>query len=241
MKLGDFKLNRIYTGDARELARGIPDESVDLVFTDPPWGINFQYANQYEDDPESYPALVQWIVKESARVLKPGGFAFVYQATKRLRETWQWFPEHSRLFASCKNFVQIKGLPVEFATDFIVFWQKPGEGKARGMVRDWNRANTANTSRGSRGLGFRVKTSPPRPLDAAFDIVSQMCRPGGIVVDFFAGSGTTAVACRISGLQYLAFELDPGTAVFARQRVANTQMPLVGLLQEMEQRELKMG
>ena len=48
-KLGNFDLNRIYTGDARILAKGIPDASVDLIFTDPPWGIGFQYVNQCYD------------------------------------------------------------------------------------------------------------------------------------------------------------------------------------------------
>ena len=32
-----IELNKIYCGDARELLRQIPDESVDLVFTDPPY------------------------------------------------------------------------------------------------------------------------------------------------------------------------------------------------------------
>ena len=33
--LGPYDLNTIITGDARELAKAIPDESVDLIFTDP--------------------------------------------------------------------------------------------------------------------------------------------------------------------------------------------------------------
>ena len=35
--IGDYELNQIYTGDCRELAAGIPDESADLVLTDPPF------------------------------------------------------------------------------------------------------------------------------------------------------------------------------------------------------------
>ena len=33
--IGPYELDRIITGDARELAKAIPDESVDLIFTDP--------------------------------------------------------------------------------------------------------------------------------------------------------------------------------------------------------------
>ncbi len=58
-------LNTITTGDARELAKAIPDNSVDLIFTDPP------YLK------ESI-SLYGWLAGEGARVLKPGGFCFAY-------------------------------------------------------------------------------------------------------------------------------------------------------------------
>lgn len=232
-------LNQIVTGDARELAKRIPDESVDLVFTDPPWGIDFKYSNGYDDDSDNYSALVLWIIDQTMRILKPGGFAFVYQATKRLREMWQLFPENSRLYSSCKNFIQIKGISVEYAVDYIVFWQKDGVSSVRGMVRDWGIANTSNTSNGSRGIGFNVRTSPPRPLDSVHSIISQMCQTNGICVDFFCGSGTTCVASKKSGVNYIAFEIDPNTAERARERVRNTQPPLFVLQPEQTEMDLE--
>ena len=226
-KLGPYELNTIVTGDARILAESIPDESVDLIFTDPPWGIDFKYSNGYQDNPDNYISLVTWIVDQSNRVLKPGGFAFVYQATKRLREIWSYFPEDSRLFSSCKNFIQLKKIPVEYAIDYIVFWQKTGDFNLSGMVRDWHIANTADTS-GSRGVKY--KTSPPSPLDAVIDIVSKMSSSSQVIVDFFAGSGTTILAAKKLGRNYLAFEIDPATADKARQLVEMTQ-PLLFIIQ----------
>jgi len=234
VKLGPYELgpndtpeNGIYCGDARELAKAIPDESVDLIFTDPPWGVGYDYGTGYTDDPAAYISdILGWFIPEVDRVLRPGGFAFVYQATKRLRETWAMFPEDSRLFASCKNFVQLKSLPVEYAVDFIVFWQKQGVFELRGMARDWNMANTAKTSAGSRGMGFKRLPAPPRPLDAVMNIIGQMSKRDGIVLDAFCGMGTTSVACLLLGRQYLAFEIDPATCELARERVRNTQPPL---------------
>lgn len=228
-KLGPYELNSIITGDARELAKAIPDDSVDLIFTDPPWGIGFDYSNGYNDSPDQYIELIRWLIKDINRVLRPGRFAFVYQATKRLREVWQYFPENSRLFASCKNFIQLKSIPIEYAIDYIIFWQKDGDFKNKGMCKDWHIANTAITNSGSRGLGSgprKKATSPPRPLDAAIDIINQMTAPKDIVMDYFMGSGTTAVACKIINRDFLGFELIDETADFARQRVANTQPPL---------------
>ncbi len=55
----------ILTGNAKDLIRGIPDGSVDLIFTDPP------YAKDYLH-------LYAWLAEVSVRVLKPDGFLFVY-------------------------------------------------------------------------------------------------------------------------------------------------------------------
>ena len=61
----DTPENGIYTGDARELAKAIPDESVDLIFTDPP------YSSEYLP-------LYRWAAKTANRILKPGGWFFIY-------------------------------------------------------------------------------------------------------------------------------------------------------------------
>ena len=41
MKLGNFNLNEIYKGDALKLLKEIPDNSIDTIITDPPYGLEF--------------------------------------------------------------------------------------------------------------------------------------------------------------------------------------------------------
>jgi len=223
--LGPYKLNRIYVGDARELGKAIPDEGVDLVLTDPPYGIGFQYSHGYKDDPENYLDLVQWIVQEGNRVVKPGCLCFVFQAMPRLRETWPLFPEGSRIFAACKNFVQIRPVPVQFAWDPVVFWQKPGQYPKKASGRDWHVGNTSNTS--NRGLNEAGFHSCPRPLDTIVYMVDNFCPPGGVVLDWFMGSGTTAVAAKITGRKFIGFEIDPQIAKLAQKRVDRAPLPLL--------------
>lgn len=223
-KLGPYELNSIITGDARELSKAIPDESVDLILTDPPFGINYQYSNGYKDDPELYESLIRWVVSECNRIIKPGGLSFVYVAQLRLRHIWSLFPEDSRVFAACKNFVQIRPTPVQFAYDPIIFWQKEGDPLKEFTGRDWYVSNTANTN--NRGMNHAKFHSCPRQLDITIYMVNNFCPSGGIVLDFFAGSGTTNLAANIVGCNHLAFEIDPQTAELARQRVTNTQPPL---------------
>src|SRR5258708_4385776 len=70
----DRYLDRITVGDSRELARVIPDESIDLIFTDPP------YLKANIED-----GIYAWLAREAARVLKPGGFCLAYAGS-------QWLP-----------------------------------------------------------------------------------------------------------------------------------------------------
>lgn len=58
-------------------------------------------------------------------------------------------------------------------------------------------------------------------------IVRLCCPEGGLVLDPFAGSGSTGVACVNLGRDFLGFELDPGYCDLARRRLAGAQEPLL--------------
>lgn len=223
MKLGPYELDTIVTGDARELAQALPDESVDLVLTDPPFGIGFKYDG-YSDSAADYSDLVAWIVETAQRIIKPGGLCFVFQAQINLRAMWGLFPDDSRLFMAARNFVQIRPTAVQCAYDPVVFWQKPGKLLPRYQGRDWHVANSAVTS--NRGMNAAKFHECPRQLDTCQYIVENFSPPGGVVCDFFMGSGTTAVAAKTMGRRWLGFELRPHIAMLANQRAAQAQPPL---------------
>ena len=62
----------IYTGDARELAKAIPNESIDLIFTDPVY-----------DRIDDY----RWLAECGARVLKPNSACFVFHGIEWMPQT----------------------------------------------------------------------------------------------------------------------------------------------------------
>jgi site-specific DNA-methyltransferase (adenine-specific) len=76
-----MELNTIYTGDALEVLRTLPDSSVDCVITSPPyWGLrDYGVAGQLgqEDAPEAYIEKLLEVFREVHRVLKPSGTCFV--------------------------------------------------------------------------------------------------------------------------------------------------------------------
>lgn len=70
-------MNKIIHGDCLEELKALPDNSVDLVCTDPPYGYSFMGKNW----DKAVPSVEIW--KECLRVLKPGAFAFVMSAPRQ--------------------------------------------------------------------------------------------------------------------------------------------------------------
>lgn len=223
MKLGPYELgpsdtpeNGIYCGDARELARAVPDESVDLIFTDPV----YQNIEDY-----------RWLAEMGVRVLKPGGNLFVYQAhlflpatfgaMEHLNFRWivteqkigtQYTAWNSRVLGRTRNALVYFKEPIckRWLVDFTNIYPTSPVGLHR-----WNKNDT--------GVNYWL---------TQFD--------GAITLDPFAGGGTIPAVCKSLGYQYLAFEIDPATCALARERVRNTQPPLFTLPQP-EQVEMNIG
>lgn len=74
----------LYQADCLNLLLSLPDESVDLVFADPPFNLGKEYGEGVSDQMETDKYLSwsrQWL-EQSIRVLKPGGSLFVFNLPK---------------------------------------------------------------------------------------------------------------------------------------------------------------
>jgi DNA modification methylase len=74
-------------------------------------------------------------------------------------------------------------------------------------------------------LRGETKHRAEKPLDQALDLVSWFSRPGDLVLDLFAGSGTVSRACQLLGRRCAAWELDPVWVDRANARLAGPLSP----------------
>jgi DNA modification methylase len=65
-----------------------------------------------------------------------------------------------------------------------------------------------------------------KPLDLMTHLVRLVCPPGGVVLDCFAGSGTTLKAAELEGRRWIGIEQDAHYARISRSRLTGTQAGL---------------
>lgn len=190
---------RLIQGDCLEVLPGLVE--ADAVICDPPYGVGFKY-NTHDDDPQSYLEFMRAIVA-NVNVLCPAGPRVFWQGMLNADRWHQWFPPGFRLFAACKGFVQFRPTPVQFAWDPVIFWGRP-RGEPSVYLRDWHLQSLAPFGAGR----ARVDHPCPRPLEQVEYVVSLFAGDGDLVVDPCAGSGTTGVACVMTGRRFVGIEKD---------------------------------
>ena len=198
----------LINGDCLEKLKCFKDKSIDAVITDPPFGIGFKYS-QHKDhvDPKEYYAWLFPIYEEILRVAKDGAFIAIWQAQLNYKHFWDWFGDDIHIYIGAKNFVQLRKTPINYGYDPIVMKYKSGTPlrplKPKRNI-DFFVANTAKFVTEKNSLARQHPC--PRPIDQVQQIVENFSV--GTVLDPFMGSGTTGVACKNLGREFIGIEID---------------------------------
>lgn len=215
----------IYHGDCRRILADLRADSVDAVVTDPPYNVGFDYKTGYHDNlsEEDYGSMLREVVGLTQAALRPGGWSFFWMAMRHCHLYHKWFPQGWRLFASAKDFVQMRPTAIQYSWDPVVFWRKDGpKSEVRRDNRDFHVART------SRRILERWTAKHPcmRPIDAVTYVVNLASVQGETVLDPFMGSGTTLLAAKNLGRRAIGIELHEPYAEIAARRLAQEVLPL---------------
>lgn len=235
--------DQILTGDCLALMRAMPAGCVDLAFADPPYNIGYDYDVYKDRRPRG--AYLAWAAEwtaEVARLLKPAGSLFVaigdeYAAEHKLlldglKLTMRnWLIWHYTFGVYCdKKFGRSHA--------HVLYYVKGKKGFTfnADAVRVPSARQTRYNDRRANPEGrvppdvwefprvcgtFRERTGHPCQISLALmeRIVKACSNPGDLVLDPFAGSGTTLVAAKKLGRRWLGFELSEAYAEAARGRL----------------------
>ena len=250
--LGPFELGRVYQGDCAALMRELPPRSVQMIFTDPPYGHNNNngdLAHRREaalgilpagaDAPLGRPILnddrkgaddaLDAMLREAARVLERdcccccccccGGGGptpqFARWALRLDEKPWSFF--HAVVWDKGGL-----GMGWRYRRNYeMVLVAHLRGGKLR-WAWEGSGMETANVVRLGKILPQGHQHPTQKPVESVEHFLRLHTFPGDIVLDPFAGSGTTGLACKRLGRRFLGFELDPQWATLANARLGDT-------------------
>jgi len=243
--------NVILHGDATKILKEYPDNSIDLVFADPPYNLAKAY-NIYEDekDKQAYLSWCNTWLEECIRVLKPTGSLFLlnlprwgmYHAAylnRRLNfQNWiVWdamseprgkiMPAHYALLFYSKhptNFTFNFG--EEIRIDARFYCLRPSCIRRRKMLGDDDKELLTDywwdihRIKHRRDRDYHPCQLPDQLMER---IISLTTKPGDIVLDPLAGTGTTVVAAARLGRRYVGIDIDEMYINIMRDKLAQIQ------------------
>lgn len=241
----DKYLNKIIEGDCLEVMKGIPDNCVDMILCDLPYGTT---ACSWDTIIPFEPLWEQYkrIIKDNGAIVLFGSEPFSsylrFSNIKEYKYDWYW----DKKFGG--NFVQAKRMPLKSIETISVFSNgktmpsyypimfdrdkpiKQGGTKTSSAIPVLNNAETHSKKIYDKkypvtrldfpkDLGNTVH--PTQKPVALFEyLIKTYTNEGDLVLDNCIGSGTTAVACKNTSRRYIGIELDPQYIKIANDRLA---------------------
>lgn len=203
--IGPYDCCTVVVGDCLEGMRRLPDNSVDLVLTDPPYGVGVDYGQGKAADHRGQ------------------DFLPYFNECRRVANAVVWTP----------GTVNMVKWITSTQPDWVGAWYKPnqcsrsslGFGAWEPICFYWKGKVGEYAHLGHDAWYMPIKQQPgvikhpcPKLLEFWVKLIAKDVRT---VLDPFMGSGTTGLAAKMLGRHYLGFEINPEYAEEAEERLAN--------------------
>jgi site-specific DNA-methyltransferase (adenine-specific) len=249
--LGNQLVDLIHVGDALELLKQYPANSVDLVFADPPYNLDKAY-HTYDDD-RANQEYIQWCnrwLEEYVRILKPTGSLYVLNLPRWAMHHAAFLNQHltfqNWIVWNALSEPRGKLMPAHYGLlfytkqpqSFTFNYEAVKELDARtyclraSCIRQ-RKTNGVNDKMQLTDIWWdihRIKHKRDRDAhpcqlpDALMErIIRLSTNEGDVVLDAFGGAGTTPIVAAKLKRHYVAMELDETYGKITRQKLAEIE------------------
>ena len=242
MKLGRFELDNIYNEDCYKAIKDIPDKSVDLIITDPPYewqrggemtglfrkGVSSRKF-MYQIESSKIDKGIDWsILDEFVRVLKKINI-YIWCNKDQLYKYMEYFVGKKQCYFEIIIWNKTNITPLcgnKYLTDkeYCLFFREKGVP----ILGSYDTKKTVYISSANRDDKDKFEHPTIKPMQIIKNLIINSSNENDIVLDCFAGSGTTLVASKDLGRHYIGFEIDKKWYEIAKNRLnkvdANGQM-----------------
>lgn len=235
----------ITNADCLEGMKSLPDESVHLVATDPPYGVGYvsnrrkkvqvpggvvdasentdDVVRAVENDAKWDPDWFEEVVRSCHRILAQDTHVYIFGSDHVIAEQKKIIQAHftfKNLIVWDKGVHTAGDLDGAYGkqTEFIIFAQK-----GRRPLKGGRPANLISVDKVPPD---RLLHSCQKPVALMSFLIEHSTDPGEIVCDPFAGSGSTMLAATGLGRKFVGWEIDPRTYQIAVKRLFDDQIQM---------------
>lgn len=233
MKLGRYEIDNIYNEDCYKAIKDIPDKSVDLIVTDPPYewqrggemtglfrkGVSSRKF-MYQIENSKIDKGIDWnILDEFVRVLKKINI-YIWCNKDQLYKYMEYFVGKKQCYFEIIIWNKTNITPLcgnKYLTDkeYCLFFREKGVP----ILGSYDTKKTVYISSANRDDKDKFEHPTIKPMQIIKNLIINSSNENDIVLDCFAGSGTTLVAAKDLGRHYIGFEIDKKWYDIAKNRL----------------------
>jgi site-specific DNA-methyltransferase (adenine-specific) len=232
--LGSLQLNRIYQMDCIEGMKIIPNESVDLLLTDPPYNVsqksNFHTMGRKGVDFGEWDKEFdqqEWLEIACDKVKKSGS-VIIFNDYKNIGEMKTVLEKNG--FTIKEMLIWHKTNPMPRNRDRLyvtsiemALWAVKGKGWIFNRQRDTYENAIFETPI----VNHKKRIHPTqKPIEVISELVKIHSNENDIILDCFMGSATTAVAATLNNRKWIGFELEKEYIELANKRLEQIELDI---------------
>lgn len=220
-----LKTNEIYNIDCMEGLKLIDDNSIDLVIIDPPYLLNInnvknlsnmnRYANDLLNLKDGFDLKVLDLLIQKMKKIN----IYIYCSKRQVKDLLNYFSNkncnHEILTWHKQNpspLINNNYLP---DTEYILFFREKGV-KLYGNYHTKRKYYISLTNKVDKQ---KYKHPTIKPLELIEYHIENSSKEGDLILDCFAGSGTTLVGAINKNRRYIGFEIDKNYYEIAKKRI----------------------
>lgn len=211
-------VDRVICGDCISVMQNMPSRSVDLIVADPPYIENYKTRDGRRVFSRAPQEWIEPAFRELGRVLKPDRFCVSFYG-------WPWIELFMAAwkksgFRPVSHLVWIKSYPSRSGytrshheAAYLLTKGRPPKSECPSKdVLEWDYTDNRHHP-------------TEKPVSAINSLIESFSQPGDIVLDPFAGSGTTGVAAQKCDRRFILIEISGEHCQTARARLNHTSLP----------------
>lgn len=221
--IDSLEVNKVYNMDCIEGMKSMPNESIDLVVTDPPYLMNYRSNRRtktekfkhIENDKNAHDLIKEYIA-ECYRLMKNDTAIYMFCSWHHIG----FFKDEFEKYFKLKNVIvwnknnhgsgDLKGAYAP-KHEFILYGHK-----GRSIFREKRIPDVIDFAKIN---GKDLKHPTEKPVGLLEIFIRNSSDEGDIVLDGFAGVGSTCVASQNTNRRFIAFELDSDYVDIAKEKL----------------------